>query len=581
MRTEISSLGIKLRSFAVGNHKTTCPKCSATRSNKSDPCLSVTIEADSFAFNCHHCGWKGGRKAPGSLKVEERRITVPKYDPAAHELAEHHAKWLTETRGLDLAYVTRQQVKTTRAWMPGTNREEEVIAFPYTREGKVVNVKYRTVDKQFRQEKDAEKIFFGIDLCDPRSKTLVITEGEIDVLALNSAGVRNAVSVPDGAPRQVADNTPPPEQDRKFEYVWNCIKFLGAFDKIILATDADGPGQALAEELSRRIGKVKCWRVEYPEGCKDANDVLLKHGKEVLKQLLADAQPYPLAGVFKVKDFYEDVYALLSGAENLKGLSTGWQKVDRLMTIREGMLSVVTGIPSSGKSQFVDALMLNMMTEHGWAFGVCSFENPPELHIVKLLHASMGHVPGVFNDAAQDKTLKAMGELNDMLHLIRPGDDTPTIDWILERAKELVQRHGIRGLIIDPYNEVAQDRGRNESETDFISRMLGKVKRFAQVHGVHVWFIAHPAKGGFSEGEKPRAPTLYDISGSAHWVNKADIGFVVHREWNDDGTRSNKCTVKVMKVRHSWLGAPGKTELWFSSQTGRYHENERLDYVGV
>ena len=501
------------------------------------------------------------------FKKEERKIVRPAYDPMQHELTEEHMKWLTETRGIGLAHLKRHHVKSVKVWMPGVNAEVSAIAFPFTKGGEVVNVKYRTMDKRFRQEKDAEKTYFGMDFCNDESKSLVIVEGEMDVLAFNCAGIRNVVSVPDGAPREVQEVTPKPEDDRKFEYVWNCREFTDKYEKIYLATDMDEPGQALAEELSRRFGKVKCYKVNLPE--KDANDVLLRHGSNVLVQSLRDAEPYPLAGSYRVADFVEGVFDILSGKVKLEGLSTGWKTVDRCMKIMPGMLSIVTGIPGSGKSQFVDALMLNMMREHDWRFGVCSFENDPKLHLIKLAHNLNAEHPAI---SSSDKAYVALEYLNNRMFFIRPGEDVPTIDWVLERAKELVFRYGIRGLVIDPYNEVAQDRANYESETEFVSKMLGKVKRFAQVYGVHVWFIAHPAKGVFSHGDKPGCPSLYDISGSAHWVNKADYGFVVHREFNEDNTRSDEAVVKVLKVRHSFTGEPGRATLRYDRKTGRYYD---------
>src|SRR5208282_4290641 len=68
------------------------------------------------------------------------------------------------------------------------------------------------------------------------------------------------------------------------------------------------------------------------------------------------------------------------------------------------------------------------------------------------------------------------------------------IDWILEKARGAVMRHGINGLVIDPYNEIEHRRPPNMTETEYVSEMLGKVKRFAVNHDVHVWFVAHPVK---------------------------------------------------------------------------------------
>ena len=115
--------------------------------------------------------------------------------------------------------------------------------------------------------------------------------------------------------------------------------------------------------------------------------------------------------------------------------------------------------------------------------------------------------------------------LDDHFHLIRFDDEVPTLEAILDKARAAVIRHGIRGLVIDPYNEIEHQRPANMSETEYVSQILGRVRRFALNHGLHVWFVAHPRimRREKADGPLP-VPTLYDISGSANWANKADIG---------------------------------------------------------
>ena len=111
------------------------------------------------------------------------------------------------------------------------------------------------------------------------------------------------------------------------------------------------------------------------------------------------------------------------------------------------------------------------------------------------------------------------------------------MDWVLDVARAAVYRYGIRGLVIDPYNELDHQRPASMNETEYVSQMLTKVKRFAQTTGVHVWFVAHPRQLREWKGQ---APNLYDISGSAHFINKADNGIVVHRDRDPDSPDHNK-----------------------------------------
>ena len=97
----------------------------------------------------------------------------------------------------------------------------------------------------------------------------------------------------------------------------------------------------------------------------------------------------------------------------------------------------------------------------------------------------------------------------------------------MERMKVAVMRHGIRGVVVDPYNYISKDNV--TSETDWISDMLTTLRVFAQAHGIHIWFVAHPTKMMRRDDGTVPPPKGYDISGSASWFAKADIGLTVHR----------------------------------------------------
>lgn len=199
------------------------------------------------------------------------------------------------------------------------------------------------------------------------------------------AGHWNAVSVPDGAP---SSNTK--DYSSKFDYLDAAKDKLDSVKWFILAVDNDAPGQKLEEELARRLGRERCRRVIWPEGCKDANDVLLKHGKEALVACIDQAKPYPLAGVFEVLDLSDKVTAIYERGMP-PAAPTGWRALEGLYSVRPGELTVITGIPSHGKSAFLDAMMINLARKEGWSFGVFSPENQPlEMHVSKLAETAVG-----------------------------------------------------------------------------------------------------------------------------------------------------------------------------------------------
>ena len=569
--------GIRPRSFAAGSRKLLCPRCSQMRKNRKDPCLTLTIDRNGAGsvWNCHHCGWSGAVNE----RRDDRLPRLPRQRPPpvqpTQALAEPSSAVLRglASRGISEATARLYRIGSARHFIPKLNAEVDCVAFPYFRNGELVNIKYRAISqKAFAQVKDAEQIFYGLDdIVD--SREVIIVEGELDKLALAEAGIRNVVSVPNGAPQRVKAGDPDPD-DAKFAFLANCAEYLDPLGRIILALDNDEPGRALKEELARRLGKERCWRVRWPDSgdapCKDANEVLLTHGADVLRECIDNAEPYPITGLHTVLDYADDTAALYRDGRK-RGLSTGWRSLDENITIRPGELSVVTGVPGSGKSEFIDAMMINLANQYGWRFAVCSFENPPEEHISKLAEKYLG-LPfwdGPTRRMSESDLQRAMDWIAGRFYLIRFDDESPTIEAILDKTRAAVMRHGIRGLVIDPYNEIEHRRLATMTETEYVSQLLGEVKRFAQHHGVHVWFVAHPGKVPRENGGSRPVPTLYDISGSANWVNKADIGIVIHRDPDKDPTLAQ---IHVRKVRFKSVGKIGTTALRWDCVTGRYAE---------
>lgn len=541
--------------------QTTCPQCSHTRKKAKARCLSVnTVES---IWCCHHCDWRGTLKGGEESRSQPpRRIVRPRFEkPSTVPSDLRH--WFA-ARGISEAIVARYSIALQNAYLP--QREEEVpcIVFPYTRKGDVVNLKYRSLEgKDFRQVGGAEKVLYGLD--DLAEHWAVIVEGELDKLSLAEAGIPNAVSVPDGAPP--AGSKP---SDTKFEYLVNCAAQLEPLKKIVLAVDADPPGQTLEAELARRLGPERCFRVRWPEGCKDANDVLLHHGTEELRRCVEAAKPYPLEGVLRVSDQAGDVMALYREGPQ-RGALTGWESLDKHYSVRHGELTIVTGIPSHGKSQFLDALVVNLAKAHDWSIAVCSPENlPVSRHVAKLVEQYTGQpfAEGPTRRVSSFDLVHALDWLDAHFIFIAP-EDALTIPALLQQSKALVTRHGIRGLIIDPWNEFEHTMPHGQTETAYISTALSQIRRFGRSHGVHVWVVAHPQKLYRGDDGSYPVPTPYDISGSAHWRNKADNCLTV---WRDERDPESPVQIHVQKIRFREVGSPGMAELRFNRINGRYVE---------
>jgi len=550
---DFQDFGIDLGGRSGEEVKVTCPKCSPLRRKKNYPCLNVnTLKA---VWHCWHCGWSGGL-AQGEFSkptVAHTKIFVkPEFRPSP--LSEGGLEFFRK-RGITNDVLMRNHCSLESVWMPQIEEEVTAIAFPYYRDGEVVNVKYRDKHKNFRQVGGAQKTFYKID---DAIETAIITEGEIDALSLEVAGFQNAISVPDGAP---APNTK--NYETKFEYLDD--EKLDKIKTFILAVDRDEPGKKLEEELARRLGRERCKRVTFPDDCKDANEVLLKHGKDILTQCILNAQPYPVEGVFSVADIEDGLDAIFDGGLP-KGYSTGWSNVDELYQPSVGQWTLVTGIPSMGKSEWLDAMAINLAEKDGWVFGVCSPENQPiDWHVAKLMEK---HIGKRINSGRVNRDEFDGGKLwmNSHFHFIMP--EKPTLECVLERAKELVRRFGMKGLIIDPYNEIEHTtRKEGISETEYVSTFLTTLRRFAREQSVHIWLVAHPAKMMRDNAGIYPVPDGYSVSGSAHFYNKADNIIAVHRDLTAPGSATQ---VHVQKIRSRWLGKRGVADLWWRPDCGRY-----------
>lgn len=560
-----SDYGIDVPLGAHGEVRTICPECSHDRRKSTVKCLAVNV--DEGAWFCHHCFWKGGlsEKAewtPPTLKTYQPPRPVPSV--VAPTLWENAVTWFRDQRGISAEVLARNNIAATTAFCPECRKERSYVLFPYRRDGLHINTKHRCMAKHFRMEKGAERILYGLD--DVKGQKVCIwVEGEIDKLSVEMAGFANCVSVPDGAPTPNVKS-----YSSKFDFLDSAKATLDAIETHILICDEDAPGYALTEELSRRLGREKCRRGTFPDGIKDANECLTKIGAAELARVITDAEPYPIEGVTTFRDIAADLDDLYANGFD-EGIRVGWPKLDALYRVRPGLMTVITGIPSHGKSGVLDQLLVEIIAVHGWAIAVCSPENQPLKRHAAGLIAKYARAPfhkGQTPRMTADQAAKVRMLLDRHVFFVLPDD--PTLEAILNAAKALVYQKGIKGLVIDPWNEVEHYRPAHMSETEYISRALSEIRRFARAHDVHVWVVAHPTKLGKKEDGSEAVPTLYDISGSANFRNKADYGLSV---WRDIADPAAPNQLHVIKVRFQETGRPGVVDLWYDHPTQTFRED--------
>jgi twinkle protein len=556
--------------------KTVCPACGGGSTREDSLSVKLDDDGQGVTWHCKRGTCGGNRLIPGGGRIDggqrrpfggngdeepRRRERPPVVKPTLHRQSEQQRPEslyaLFEKRGISRETVDEFGIYgIARRWPQTEERdgkqavvkdgEGEVVfvskptlVFPYVWRGEVVNRKFRSVDKQFAQDRDSLRTLFNADAVTSPDE-VILCEGEFDVMALWEAGFRQVVSLPDGTPQKLLDEDDPKRQDdQRFDPLENCAEILAPAKRIVIATDADVPGGYLAEEFARRLGRARCWRVRYPEGCKDSNDVLQKHGADALRECIQRAEPWPLAGLWSPKPGSLREW-LMSGREP-RGLDCGIRALDEVARLPHGggWLTVVTGIPSHGKSSFLRCWLPYVAQKHDVGIVWWSPEdNRPEVLAVKVAEVLKGQ------PAREAGTLMPewmMAEAEDWIReritfLYADNPDVEhTLDWAMARAIEAKRRHKRQLFVVDPWNEVEHQLGRNESETQYVGRSLRKLKAWGRSEAMDVLICAHPVKLIADPKTKkyPKA-TLYDVNGGANWANRADLGITIYRERNGE-----------------------------------------------
>lgn len=519
-----------------GEERLVCPVCSHNRRKQNAKDLSWNNEKDTGY--CHHC--------EGSFVKHEEKMKIDTTP----------IKWKNETRLSDnwVKFFEGRRISQSTLGKMRLAEKGEYIQFPFIDGDEVINIKSRTKDKRFLLESGKPLIFYNLNGLRENNE-VIITEGEIDALSFIEHGFENVVSVPNGA------NT------GKMDYLDSCIDEFDRLEKVYLAVDNDTKGTELKNELLRRIGFEKCLIVDFG-ACKDANEYLVEHGGVEFSKLLEKAREPIIEGVSYAEDFYDEVKVLMEKGLQ-PGKTVGLPTLDNLITWETGRLAVVTGIPSHGKSEFVDFVTVKLNQLHSWKSAYFTPENYPlQYHYSKLYSKITGKQFNMEHFEAVEFS-SAFEIINKNYFWIQPKEDI-TIDAIIERAKFLVKTKGIKVLVIDPFNKLEHNHKR-ESETNYISKFLDKLTNFSKLYDVLVILVAHPTKMPKQQDGTYTPPNLYDISGSSNFYNKCDYGLTVYRKYDFEGQRlGNESQIFVLKVKFKHLGSTGVAELRYDYKTGNY-----------
>jgi len=521
-----------------------CPECSGSRRKNSKK--DLWYYPDTKLMFCHHCETTFFEYKPYESK---KQYVVPEWRNKT-DLTDKAVKYF-EGRMISQKTLIKMKVFSDVEFMPQLKDKVEVICFPYFIDGVQKNIKFRGAKKSFKLVSGAELIWYNFDAL-KENKEIIICEGEMDALTWIENGYDNVISVPAGA-------------NKKLEFLDSSIELFNHIDKIYLSNDNDSKGIELRDELARRLGAEKCNIINLKQ-YKDSNDYFIGEGGIEFKDLIKNSKIVPIKGIVKIDEIYNEIVDLYE-----KGLQPGLrlenEDIDKFITWESGRLAIVSGVPGSGKSEFVDYLVSRLNLLYGWKAGFFTIENyPMKNHYAKIHKKYSGQK--FHKDFDTTDFLNIYEYIKDNYYYILNEEDL-TIDSILESAKGLVKQKGIKILVIDPYNKLDHLYKKSETETKYISRFLDKLTNFAKFNNVLVFLIAHPRK--MLKGE---IPSLYDISGSAHFYNKADYGFTVHRIRDKDNLMINQVEVYWQKIRFMHLGEQGVSNLKYNYNNGRFENND-------
>ena len=537
---EIEINGFKIDEFnqhnlEVGKTQGICPVCSHTRKpeNKKKKCASYDWERGLGTYhNCDstfqlHTYQRKGNSDREYVRPVAQEPTVP---------SSKVVDWF-KSRGISQKTLIDLDVGEGPEFMPQTGKTENTIKFNYYIGNQLINVKYRDGRKNFKLYKGAEKVFYNINSIVGHN-SCVIVEGEMDVLALHEAGVPNVISVPNGATLN----------HNNLDYLDNCIDYFEDKEKIILAVDADEPGNMLKQEFIRRLGAENCFLVDFAD-CKDANEYLLNHGKDALRHAIHASTPVPLENVTTLKNIENELKDFVKNGFK-PGFQVGLRNFDEVFSTYTGQFITVTGIPSSGKSDFVDQMVVGYNKMYGWKTAFASPENAPiYLHAHKLMRKTWGDMPSP-SDIGNGKWKEVSDHVNDNYYFI--DMDKYSLESVLKKGAELVKRKGIKCLVIDPFNKVRDTNAVSDDVNRYTMDYLAKIEAFCKKYDVLTFIVAHPTKMYKGQDGKIEEPTMYNIKGGGEWYDASYHGLLVHRDYEAKNTK-----VKVLKCKFQNLGENG------------------------
>lgn len=555
-----------------------CPYCKGGRNHDLK---TFSINLLTGAWNCKRgqCGKTGNMitlvkefdwfsLGTGIDDYYRRTERFRSFKPKKIEVKDGAIQYL-EKRGIP-AEITRKYEIT----ISGKHGKDNVMVFPFKDEnGTMWFIKYRNIEYEKGKTKgskewcepDKKPILFGMNHCNFDNPVLVMTEGQIDSLSCAAAGIENAVSVPTGK--------------NGFTWIPYCWNFLGRFEELIIFGDYENGEISLLEEMKTRFhGQIKHVQPIDYKGCKDANEILIKHGKEAVLRCIENAVPIDVKGLKRISEIQQ------VSLKNLESLNTGIKAIDEKCRFYFGELIILTGAAGDGKSTMASQ-WVTMALDQGYPAMIYSGEMQSWLVKNWIDFQIAGPMNINSNNDIVEETYKAISswKMYQKLYVYDVDDSEDGQDSILKVLVNGIRQYGIRFIVIDNLMTAMDYDGEmelNNAQTIFTK----KLAKIAQDRNVIIVLVVHPRKGN------GRSFTNDDIGGSSNIVNRAHKTIRYSRPTkeftDDDGNmwdfdKLADCPIRdltVLKDRMTGNTINNPVKLYFEPHTRRISESNKFDW---